>query len=150
MSFLEIPKKVLKRLDYNCSRFFWQSDQHKRKYCLARCEILCTPEDQGGLGIQDLEVIGYSSCEQRVEIDNRCRKINIWGKNHSVRLKTSQQTRIFGRALWGWRTLFYKLVHLVWKMVNRLGFGRINGSGICPIQLCTRDYSTMSDIRMPR
>lgn len=29
--FFEIPKGVLKRLDYFISQFFWQSDDHKKK-----------------------------------------------------------------------------------------------------------------------
>ena len=34
LSFLEIPKGVRKRLDFYRSRFFWQSDENKRKYRL--------------------------------------------------------------------------------------------------------------------
>ena len=30
MSFFEIPKAVCKKLDYSRSRFFWQSDEHKK------------------------------------------------------------------------------------------------------------------------
>ncbi|WVZ62946.1 hypothetical protein U9M48_012634, partial [Paspalum notatum var. saurae] len=36
------------------SRFFWQGDENKRKYRLAKWIILCQPRDQGGLGILDL------------------------------------------------------------------------------------------------
>ena len=53
MSFFEVPREVLKKLDYYRSRFFWQNDQHKKKYRLARWEIVCMPKDQGGLGILD-------------------------------------------------------------------------------------------------
>jgi len=56
MSFFEIPKGVRKKLDYFRSRFFWQSDEHKRKYWLAKWDILCQPKEQGGLGIQNLEL----------------------------------------------------------------------------------------------
>jgi len=56
MSFFEIPKEVRKKLDYFRSRFFWQSDEHKRKYRLAKWDILCQPKEQGGLGIQNLEL----------------------------------------------------------------------------------------------
>ena len=56
MSFFEIPKGVQKKLDYFCSRFFWQSDEHKRKYRQAKWDILCQPKDQGGLGIHNLEL----------------------------------------------------------------------------------------------
>jgi hypothetical protein len=43
-------------LDYYRSRFFWQSDGHKRKYRLTRWNIICRPKDQGGLGIEVLEL----------------------------------------------------------------------------------------------
>jgi hypothetical protein len=56
LSFLEIPIGVRKRLDYYRSRFFWQSDGHKRKYRLTKWNIICRPKDQGGLGIEVLEV----------------------------------------------------------------------------------------------
>ena len=56
MSFFEIPKGVHKKLDYFRSRFFWQSDEHKRKYHLAKWSILCQSKDQGGLEIHDLEL----------------------------------------------------------------------------------------------
>jgi hypothetical protein len=36
MSFFRIPKGVLKKLDYYRSRFYWQSDEHKKKYRLIR------------------------------------------------------------------------------------------------------------------
>jgi hypothetical protein len=44
-SFLEIPKGVKKRLDYYRSRFFWQSDEDKKKYRLSRWNIICRPKD---------------------------------------------------------------------------------------------------------
>ena len=56
MPFFEIPKGVRKKLGYFRSRFFWQSDEHKRKYQLAKCVILCQSKEQGGLGIQNLEL----------------------------------------------------------------------------------------------
>jgi hypothetical protein len=30
LSFFEVPREVLKKLDYYRSRFFWQSDEHKK------------------------------------------------------------------------------------------------------------------------
>src|SRR5438105_1492534 len=50
LSFFEIPKEVLKRLDFYRSRFFWQSEEHKNKYRLTKWSVVCTPKDQGGLG----------------------------------------------------------------------------------------------------
>jgi hypothetical protein len=48
LSFFEVPRGVLERLDYFRSRFFWQGENHKKKYRLARWNILCQPKDQGG------------------------------------------------------------------------------------------------------
>ena len=41
---------------YLRSRFFWQNDQHKKKYRLVKWNILCQPKDLGGLGIQNLDI----------------------------------------------------------------------------------------------
>jgi hypothetical protein len=55
LSFFEIPKGVRKRFDFFRSCFCWQSDGHKKKYRLTKWNIICLPEDQGGLGIEVLE-----------------------------------------------------------------------------------------------
>jgi hypothetical protein len=56
LSFFLLPKGVLNRLDFFRSRFFWQGDSEKKKYRRAKWSIVCSPKDQGGLGIHDLEV----------------------------------------------------------------------------------------------
>ena len=56
LSFFKVPVGVWKRLDFYRSRFFWQSDEIKRKYRLTKWDIIYTPKDQGGLGIENLEV----------------------------------------------------------------------------------------------
>ena len=56
ISFFQLPKGVLHRLDYFRSRFFWQGDSEKKKYRLAKWSVVCRPKDQGGLGIHDLDV----------------------------------------------------------------------------------------------
>jgi hypothetical protein len=56
LSFLEIPIGVRKRLYYFRSRFFWQSDDNKKKNRLTKWSLLCRPKDQGGLGIGVLEL----------------------------------------------------------------------------------------------
>jgi hypothetical protein len=47
MSFFRIPKGVLEKLDYYRSHFFWQCDEHKKKYRLARWSILRKPKSGG-------------------------------------------------------------------------------------------------------
>ena len=56
LSFFELPKGVRKRLDFYRSRLFWQSDENKRKYMLTKWNIICRPKDQGGLGVEVLEL----------------------------------------------------------------------------------------------
>jgi hypothetical protein len=56
LSFFLLSKGVMNRLDFFRSRFFWQGDSEKKKYRLANWSVVCSPKDQGGLGIQDLEV----------------------------------------------------------------------------------------------
>ena len=55
-SFFEVPVGVRKRLYYFRRRFFWQSDQNKRKYFLTKWNIVCRPKDQGGLGVEVLDI----------------------------------------------------------------------------------------------
>jgi hypothetical protein len=56
LSFLEIPAGVRKRLDFYRSRFFWQCDENKKKYRLTKWNIICRSKDQGGLGVEVLEL----------------------------------------------------------------------------------------------
>jgi hypothetical protein len=56
LSFFEVLKGVLKKIDYYRSRFYWQSDQHKKKYRLVRWNIICQHKEQGGLGILNIDV----------------------------------------------------------------------------------------------
>jgi hypothetical protein len=49
LSFYEVPKGILEKLDYYRSRFFWQGDSHKKKYRLTKWSIIYKPKDQGGL-----------------------------------------------------------------------------------------------------
>jgi hypothetical protein len=41
LSFFEVPKEVLHKLDFYRSRFFWQGDNHKKKYRLAKWDVIC-------------------------------------------------------------------------------------------------------------
>ncbi|WVZ66965.1 hypothetical protein U9M48_016115 [Paspalum notatum var. saurae] len=56
LSFFEVPRKVLKKLEYLRSRFYWQNDEYKKKYRLLKWVTLCQPKDMGGLGIQNLDI----------------------------------------------------------------------------------------------
>jgi hypothetical protein len=47
MSFFEVTRGVLEKINFYKSRFYWQSDDHKKKYRLAKWNIICQPRDQG-------------------------------------------------------------------------------------------------------
>jgi hypothetical protein len=61
LSFYEVPKGILHKLDFYRSRFFLQGDNHKKKYRLAKWNIICRLKEQGDLGILDLEEQNKSS-----------------------------------------------------------------------------------------
>jgi hypothetical protein len=44
-----------KKFEFYQSRFFWQGNNNKQKYRLAKWDILCQPKDQGGLEIANLK-----------------------------------------------------------------------------------------------
>jgi hypothetical protein len=52
--FLEIPKGIKKGLDFYISRFFWQNDDFLKKNQLSKWNIICHPNDQGGLVVEVL------------------------------------------------------------------------------------------------
>jgi hypothetical protein len=56
LSFYEVPKEVLHKLDFYRSTFFWQGDEYKKKYRLAKWGIIYRSKDQGGLGVINLEL----------------------------------------------------------------------------------------------
>jgi predicted enzyme related to lactoylglutathione lyase len=56
LSFLEIPVGVRKRFDFYRSFFFWKTDDTKKKYRFTKWNMVCRPKDQGGLGIEVLEL----------------------------------------------------------------------------------------------
>ena len=51
-SFFEVPREVLKKLDFYRSRFFWQSNEHKKKVYADKMEcpvLLKRPREFGNL-----------------------------------------------------------------------------------------------------
>jgi hypothetical protein len=48
LSFFEVPKGVLEKIDYFRSKFFfWQNDSQKKKYRLTKWSIMCQAKDKG-------------------------------------------------------------------------------------------------------
>lgn len=56
MTFFEVPREILGKLERIRSRFFWVGEGHKKKYSLTKWSIVCTPRDMGGLGVLDLDL----------------------------------------------------------------------------------------------
>jgi hypothetical protein len=48
------PKSVIKKIDIFRKRLLWQGGHSQRKYHLADWNLVCSPKDQGGLGVLDL------------------------------------------------------------------------------------------------
>jgi hypothetical protein len=106
LSFFEIPKGVRKRLDFFRSRFFWQSDGHKKKYRLTKWNIICRPKDQGGLGIKDLEI--KNRCLLSKWLDKMINQEGVWQEllhNKYVNNKTLSQVTVQPHDSPFWRGL---------------------------------------------
>ena len=108
--FFEVPVGVRKRLDFYRSRFFWQSDENKSKYRLAKWDILCRPKDQGGLGIENLQVKNIcllSKWLYRISIEEGCGysycETSICTLKLLLRLRHNRMILLFGRVLCGRR-----------------------------------------------
>jgi hypothetical protein len=107
ISFFHLPKGVLHRLDYYRFRFFWQGDSEKKKYWLAKWSVVCTPKDQDGLGIHDLEVkntalLGKWLFKLLTEEGTwqSILKGNTSAQKHYLRLFGNRVICIFGLDLW--------------------------------------------------
>jgi hypothetical protein len=95
LSFLEIPVGVRKRLDFYRSRFFWQSEENKRKYRLTKWNIVCRPKDQGGLGIEVLEL--KNRCLLGKWLYKLLNEDGVWQEllqNKYLRLKTLSEVQV--------------------------------------------------------
>jgi hypothetical protein len=83
MSFFELPMGMLKKLDTIRSRFFWQGENSKMKYRLARWHVVYQPKALGGLGVSNLvlkifacSANGYTNYLMRMGCGNNYSKIN--------------------------------------------------------------------------
>jgi hypothetical protein len=54
MSMYLLPKTVIKRMDKNRRKFFWQGGSLKKKYHLVQWGKICRSKKKGGLGIKNL------------------------------------------------------------------------------------------------
>jgi hypothetical protein len=106
MSFFEIPKGVLKNLDFFRSRFFWQGSSNRDRYRLTKWDILCRPKDQGGLGILDLQL--QNKCLLSKWLVNLLNTEGLWQSlltNKNVLSKTLTQVKAKPNDSHFWRGL---------------------------------------------
>jgi len=106
MSFFEIPKGVLKNLDFFRSRFFWQGSSNRDRYRLTKWDILCRPKDQGGLGILDLQL--QNKCLLSKWLVNLLNTEGLWQSlltNKYLRSKTLTQVKAKPNDSHFWRGL---------------------------------------------
>ncbi|WVZ54040.1 hypothetical protein U9M48_004908 [Paspalum notatum var. saurae] len=76
ISFFEVPRGILKKIDYFRSKFFWQNDSHKKKYRLVKWLLICLPNDEGGLGVQSLEI--QNKCLLSNWLFKLCNEAGMW------------------------------------------------------------------------
>ncbi|WVZ53448.1 hypothetical protein U9M48_004388, partial [Paspalum notatum var. saurae] len=67
LSFFEIPRGVLKKIEYF---------SHKIKYRLIKWPLICQPKDQGGLGIQNLDI--QNKCLLIKWLFKLCNEDGLW------------------------------------------------------------------------
>ena len=134
LSFFEIPKGVRKRLDFYRSRFFWQSNQLKRKYRLTKWNLVCRPKDQGGLGISVLEV--QNKCLLSKWLYKILNEEGVWKEllvNKYLGDKALSQVQVkpmdspFWTGIIKLKDDFFKRGNFRLAMENKLGFGKILG-----------------------
>ncbi|WVZ53969.1 hypothetical protein U9M48_004850 [Paspalum notatum var. saurae] len=106
LSFFEIPRGVLKKIEYFRSRFFWQYDNHKNKYRLISWPILCQPKEQGGLGVQNLDI--QNKCLLSKWLFKLCNEDGIWQdllRNKYLKGNSLSQTQKKPRDSHFWKSL---------------------------------------------
>jgi hypothetical protein len=97
MSFFKIPRGVLKKLEFYRSRFFWQNDDHKKKYRLIKWPILCQPKEQGGMGVLNLDL--QNKCLLSKWLFKLCNDDGMWQELiRDKYMKSKQLTQIEKKA----------------------------------------------------
>src|SRR4051812_44611770 len=154
ISFFQMPKGVLNKVDYFRSRFFWQGDSEKKKYRLARWNVVCRLKEFGGLGIHDMQVkntalLGKWLFKLLTE-DGVWQTMlwrNMWGPRLCLKWFGNPVIHIFGRVLWPPRSISFVLVLSRLRMDHRLGFGKIDGLAILLFANNIRLYIRLLDIK---
>jgi hypothetical protein len=55
LSIYSAPKSIIRKLDLYMKRLLWQGGSQTKKIHLVNWNSVCTPKNQGGLGVSNLE-----------------------------------------------------------------------------------------------
>src|SRR4051812_39469694 len=134
ISFFLLPKGVLTKVGYFRSRFFWQGDSEKKKYRLARWNMVCRPKEFGGLGIHDLQVKNTAllgKCLFKLLTEDGVWQTMLWRKYVGSKAVSQVVWKAgdshFWAGLMATKKLYFVLVLSRLRMNHRLGFGKISG-----------------------
>jgi hypothetical protein len=124
----------LHKLDYYQCRFFWQGDNEKKKYRLAKWSVVCSPKDQGGLGIHDLEVKNIALLGKRLfkllmeeGTWQTILKMKYIGQKVLCQVLWKLGDSHFGLDSWQRRSFSLAWILFPLRMVWRYGSGKTNG-----------------------
>jgi hypothetical protein len=135
-SFFKIPKRIVEKIGYFRSRFFWSQ---KKNYRLTKWNIVCQPKDQGGIGIQNLDTQNQCLLSKwffkLINEDGLWQSIlcNKYLTQHTIgKVQRKSGDSHFWTGLMKVKESFlmYGSFHL--KIENRPDFGKINGMRISP------------------
>jgi hypothetical protein len=80
LSIYPIPKSVIRKLDIQRRRLLWQGGISQKKFHLVDWVSVCSPKNQGGLGVLNLEFMNDSLLTKwlwNIENSN-----GLWQKNN--------------------------------------------------------------------
>ena len=103
MSMFLLPKTIVKNLDKQRRRFFWQGGGRKRKYHLVKWTTICKSKKKGGLGVKDISKMNISLlCKWwwKLEMENGLWQDIVKAKYLSNDLISSAKWRLTDSPVW--------------------------------------------------
>jgi hypothetical protein len=120
LSIYPARKSIIRKLDLYRKRLLWQGGSQARKIHLVNWNSVCTPKNQGGLGVLNLEYMNDALLTKwlwNIENSNGFwQKIitkNILRENLLSQLSKDRMTLSFGKKLLSLREVFFKYCKVV-------------------------------------